>query len=143
MLARGTDYVHTLLPNHPIHASVEQVCEKIDEVWESWGGFDYIYLATEDEEYCHYFKKRYGDRIYFTDQKRYVTKENELLAVHHRNEVDKLRGFQLGVEYLLSICLLARCKALIASGGCAGVEEAVRQNNGKYEQVFVFDLGVN
>ena len=142
VLARGTDYVHTHLPNHAIHASLEQICEKIDEVWESWG-VEYIYLATEDEEYCRYFKGRYSDRIFFTDQRRYVTKENEFLAVHHKEDARKTRGFQLGVEYLLSIYLLARCRMLIASGGCAGVEEAIKQNGGKYEQVFVFDLGVN
>lgn len=143
VLARGTDYVHTHLSNHAIHASIELICEKIDEVWETWGGYDHIYLATEDEEYCRYFKERYSDRIYFTDQQRYVTKENELLAEHHKKDANKIDGFHLGVEYLLSIHLLAQCRSLIASGGCAGVREAIKQNGGKYEQVFVFDLGVN
>lgn len=49
----------------------------------------------------------------------------------------------MGMDYILSIDLLSKCNSLIASGGCGGLSEAIRQNEGKYKNVYVFDLGVN
>jgi hypothetical protein len=143
VLARGTDYVNTHLPNHTIHASKEMICEKIDEILAEREELEYIYLATEDASYCEYFKKRYGEKIYFTDQKRFVTKPGEMLSEHHRADENRSDGFTMGVEYILSIDLLSRCNSLLASGGCAGVGEAIKENGNKYKSIFVFDLGKN
>ena len=87
-------------------------------------------------------KNIYGDRLLHTDQERFVIGEGQLLVDLH-GEKNAGKGFQLGVEYLCSIKLLSMCKSLIASGHCAGVSEAIRQNEGKYENVFVFELGTN
>jgi hypothetical protein len=143
VLARGTDYVNTHLHNHTIHASKEMICEKIDEVLAERDDLSYIYLATEDAGYCAYFKERYGEKIYFTDQKRFTTKPGEMLAEHHRADAKKRDGFTMGVEYILSIYLLAKCNSLVASGGCAGVGVARKENGGRYRSVFIFDLGTN
>lgn len=142
VLARGTDYVNTHLHNHPIHASIELLCEKIDCAMQEWK-LDYIYVATEDEKYCSYLKERYKDKITFTDQKRYSVKEGEKLADMHARNEEKRDGYILGVEYILSIYLLAKCNSLIASGKCGGVNEALKENAGAYNHVFVFDLGIN
>lgn len=56
---------------------------------------------------------------------------------------EKRDGFLPGVEYILSIHLLSQCNSLLASGHCGGVDEALQENDGKYENVYVFDLGVN
>jgi hypothetical protein len=141
VLARGTDYVNTHLPNHTIHATKEMLCEKIDELLAERDDLEYIYLATEDADYCKYFKERYGEKIYFTDQKRYVTKPGELLAQHHLKDKERSDGFTMGVEYVLSINLLSKCNSLLASGGCAGVGEALKENGNKYKSTFVFELG--
>lgn len=142
VLARGTDYVNTHLSNHSIHASKEMICEKIDELLEEWG-LEYIYLATEDLKYCEYFKERYKDRIFFTDQERFVVPDGQLIADMHRNNAHKREGFLLGAEYILSIHLLSKCNSLLASGGCAGLGEAKRMNGGNYKNIYVFDLGKN
>ncbi len=143
VLARGTDYVNTHLHNHPIHASKEMLCEKINEMFNNDKTLEYIYIATEDAGYCEYFKGIYKDKVSFTDQERFQTKENELLADYHRNEKIKRDGFFLGAEYIASIYLLAHCKSLLASGGCGGLDEARKENGGKYKDVYVFNLGVN
>jgi hypothetical protein len=52
-------------------------------------------------------------------------------------------GFTMGVEYVLSIYLLVRCNSLVASGRCAGVGEAIKENGNKYKSTFVIDLGKN
>ncbi len=49
----------------------------------------------------------------------------------------------MGMDYILSIDLLSKCNSLIASGGCGGLSEAFRQNEGRYNNVYVFELGVN
>ncbi len=144
VLARGTDYVNTHLPNHPVHAGKEMLCEKIDEMMaSSEGKLKYIYLATEDASYCEYFKERYKDKIYFTDQERYTTKEGETLSDMHKKKKEKREGFLPGAEYITSITLLSQCRSLLASGGCGGYDEAVKQNIGKYEDIYLFNLGVN
>lgn len=139
VLIRGTDYIHNPLPNHPRHAAVEQVMEKISELQPLWD-FDRIYLATEDEEICEKMKARYGRQLLFTDQGRYTVKPGQLLADLHRAK-EEGKGFRLGAEYLCSIHLLSQCRSLIASGECGALTEALRENEGKYEHVFVFHGG--
>lgn len=143
VLIRGTDYIKGNMPGHAIHANVEQVMEKIEEARRQWGvDYTYIYLATEDARICEKMKEQYGNMLVCTDQERFTTKENELLAQLH-TEKKQGEGFRLGAEYLATLHLLSLCESLIASGGCNGVTEAIRENAGKYQHVFVFELGTN
>lgn len=136
VLIRGTDYIHNPLPNHPRQAAVEQIMAKIAEIQTSWN-FDWIYLSTEDEEICEKMKALYGKQLLFTDQSRYTVKPGQLLADLHRTK-EEGKGFRLGAEYLCSIHLLSQCRSLIASGECGALSEALRENEGRYEHVFVF-----
>lgn len=138
VLVRGTDYIHNPLPNHPRQAPVEMVMEKISEAEASWG-FDWIYLATEDQEICQKMEKHYGSHLSFTDQERYTVKPGQLLSQIPR-EKSEGNGFRLGAEYLCSVHLLSQCRCLIASGECGALTEALRENGGKYQHVFVFHL---
>lgn len=89
------------MSNHPIHASIDILCHKIDELLEAWK-LDYIYVATEDESYCKYLKERYGDRVTFTDQERYSIEPGGMLSHMHARQGKKRDGFLPGVEYILS-----------------------------------------
>ncbi len=121
---------------------IEELCEKIDELLIKWD-LDYIYVATEDASYCDYFKERYKDKVTFTDQERFSVNQGQMLSQMHASKKEKRDGFLLGVEYILSIRLLSMCNSLLASGNCGGVSEAVKENDGRYRNKFVFDLGVN
>lgn len=132
ILARGTDYVKTRYANHAVHATPEQLCAKIDETLEQHPEYKYLYLSTEDKDYCQFFSERYKGKITFTDQRRYSVHEGESLMQMHEREQEKRDAFDLGMEYILSIECLGRCKGLIASGGCSGVTEALRISNGNY-----------
>ena len=127
------------LINNPEH--LDMLCDKIDWALKEWK-LDYIYVATEDESYCDALMRRYGDQVTFTDQKRYTVREGEMLTQMHSRE-EKRDGYLLGIEYILSINLLSKCHSLIASGYCGGVDEALKENQGRYKNVFIFDLGVN
>lgn len=39
--------------------------------------------------------------------------------------------------------VISKCHSLIASGYCGGEDEALKENQGQYKNVFIFDLGVN
>ena len=143
VLARGTDFVNTHLKNHPVHATKEMMADKIDELMSTWDGLEYIYIATEDLSYVEYFRNRFGDKVYFTDQQRYSTRPGQLLYDYHRSEPDRQTGFNLGAEYAASIALLAQCNSFLASGWCTGVSEAIRENQGNYRNKYIFDLGFN
>lgn len=142
VLARGTDYVNTHLSNHPIHATISMLCEKIDRALKEWN-LEYIYVATEDESYCRYLKERYGKRVSFTNQKRYSVRDGEMLSQMHARQKEKRNGYLLGAEYILAIKLLSQCNSLLASGYCGGVYEAIKENMGTYQNIYVFELGVN
>ena len=136
VLARGTDFVNAHLDNHPTHVSKEVLRDKIEQALKKWN-LKYIYLATEDESYLKYFKKEFGDIVYSTDQQRFTTKENEMLAEMHRKRKIKGKGFTLGAEYILSILLLSECNSLLASGSCSGVSAAINMNTGIYKNIYV------
>ena len=63
--------------------------------------------------------------------------------MHHKKEGKNRDGFLMGMDYILSIELLAKCRGMIASGSCAGVWEARKRNQGEYKDFLVFDLGTN
>lgn len=138
VLVRGTDYTKTRLTGHARHATFEMVAEKIAEIEGEWD-FDWIYLATEDEEICARMKERYGERLTFTDQERYVIEPGQLLKDLHTVKKEG-EGFRLGAEYICSVSLLSQCGSLIASGGCGAYSEAMRENNGRYNHVYLFEL---
>ena len=119
------------------------MADKIDELMSTWDGLEYIYIATEDLSYVEYFRNRFGDKVYFTDQQRYSTRPGQLLYDYHRSEPDRQTGFNLGAEYAASIALLAQCNSFLASGWCTGVSEAIRENQGNYRNKYIFDLGFN
>lgn len=143
VLARGTDFAGAKPKNHPVHATPEMICGKIDATLAERTDLKYIYVSTEDAGYLEYFKARYPDNLCCTDQKRYTTKPGEYLYEMHRDAKEKRNGFLLGAEYILTIHLLSECNSLIASGGCSGLEEALKENERRYRSVYVFELGTN
>ena len=142
VLARGTDIAVSKPVNHAVHASKEMIADKIDALLSEWG-LKYVFIATEDADYYEYFRERFGDKAYFTDQKRYRITPGEWLAEMHRNDSNKIEGWKLGADYILALYLLSIADSFMASGACSGVGEAKKMNNGKWRNEFVFDLGIN
>lgn len=138
VLLRGTDYVKTRLTGHAKHATFDLIVEKVAEVESTWD-FDWIYLATEDEEICTKMKEHYGERLTFTDQERYIIEPGQILQDLHTVKMEG-EGFRLGAEYICAVSLLAQCSSLIASGDCGAYREAVRENGGRYKYVYKFEL---
>ena len=140
ILARGTDYAGKDFKNHNIHASKEQIAEKAKELLDKLN-LEYLFVATEDENYCKYFKDLFGDKVFFTDQERYTTNPGEMLAGVYRRQGSKVNAFQRGADYILAIYLLSKCDSLLASGKCGGTTEAIKMNKGSFKETYIFELG--
>ncbi len=134
---RGTDYTHLKPAGHAVQPSKEMAAEKVDEFLKKYPASK-IFLATEDEGILNFFKARYKDLIYTTD-------ENVIKNYSGQNYLtDEIKGvnkYKFGLDYLVKMICLANCKYLIASLA-AGSFFAELFNGGKYHDKFIFNLGV-
>lgn len=129
LVYRGTDYYSAY--NHPIPMEINAYISKIKMVMEKIG-YNYIFMATEVQEVIEAFDKEFGERVLYTDQKRYSINERRLLyKVHFNRDND---AYLKGLEYLEVLELLARCDALLGPA-IATTKLAELINDGKYEFV--------
>lgn len=139
VLGRGTDYASLHPYKHAIVPSEQQLIDKVNELMGEWGGFDYIYLATEDSSIYQTFRKEYGKSLIFHNAVLYDhdTKGQYLASIRTNRKNDK---YLKGLEYLANIYLLTKCDSIITPivGGGLG---AIRINGNKYHHKYIFDLG--
>lgn len=138
VLIRGTDYTTNKPPGHAIQAAPEQVIDKIEKAKQEWKSFDWIFLATEDEEVLQKMRRKYGEKLRYIEQKRFCVQEGEYLY----NLREKGEGWRIGRDYLCALAFLAKCESFIASGACNGTVFVKKINKGKFNHTYIFDLGV-
>lgn len=135
---RGTDYVKLKPAGEYRQPDIRDVIKKIDEFINKYE-IDKIFLVTEDFTYYDILKKRYKEHLivvsYDTfiknyDGKDYLSKSNVL-------SVDKK---ERGIDYLVKIILLSKCKYLISSITCGSIA-AYAFNGDRYTDKYIFSLG--
>lgn len=105
---RGTDYALQWL-NHPNMVTADEFVEAIDEALVKYD-YEYIFLATDDENRLAVLKGRYGKKlIYYQDVAR---GERVLNAAVEKNNRSK-HHFLSGYEVLRDMYTLADCDSLI------------------------------
>ena len=139
---RGTDYTQLKPKGHPVQPKVEDVIAKAKDMMDAYG-YEYIYLATEDGKIDRMFREHFPGKILINRRMYYdeIFEDHDLTwikDVHFDRDND---DYWKGAEYLSSLMILSKCDALLA-GNCGGSQMAVFQNHGKYEQVFIYDLGL-
>ncbi len=134
ILARGTDYVSSEPPGHPVQPTASQIIEKAREVMKKYS-CGKIYLATEDADIYSELKNAFGDQLVAPATERYTTKEGQNINDFRKDHDKRLKG----KEYLLSILLLSACDCLIA-GNVGGTHGAMLMSKG-YEYQHIFRLG--
>ena len=144
VIGRGTDYRHSTVKNflnQPAtpDALLEHVRNRFKE-----GGFDYIFLATEDEAvYRTFMESDIASKVLSVDQPRidYNPDENNglLIDIYQKEERD---GYKDNLRYLGIINILSKCTSLIASTDCGAYFIATGLNDHKYEFVeLLYDKG--
>lgn len=134
VLCRGTDYNNK--PHlHPIQPEPQRV---IEDAWEQLtrGGYNKVFLATEDTEIYELFRKSFGEKMVAVDCIRYVGKE-EITTRENTRKNDK---YIQGLDYITTIYLLAKCTGILA-GYTNGALAAVLINADKYEYMHIYSLG--
>lgn len=136
---RGTDFSQTRPSKHQIVPDARQTISVIEEKELEWGGFDKIFVATEDQQIYAELKEKYGERMISNDEKLIGNVNGKWLNEMFRGDSLKGSKRERMTEYLVSILLLSRCDALIGPviGGVLG---AMRLK-GHYEYVYLFHLG--
>ncbi len=146
ILVRGTDLGRDHPAGHPVQPEPERVLEDV-AVEFSAGGYDAIYLATEEESLEKLFVDRFGREHILANARHYMTKLYDEARKTH--DVIGLRDvmvdngvdlYTYGMEYLSSIYLLSRCRSLIA-GNTLGSSAALFLNDRKYAKYTLYDLG--
>ncbi len=142
VLCRGTDYTGLKPKGHPVQPDVSEILDKAEEKMQELN-CSHIYLATEDGKIDKMFRERFQDKILINHREYYdeIFEKNQLTwikDVHFEREND---DYLKGVEYLSSLVILSKCNAIVA-GNCGGSQAAVFMNAGKYEDCYIYNLGL-
>jgi hypothetical protein len=134
---RGSDYINT--KGHAIQPTVGDLIIKIKELLLMWG-CEYIFLATEEEYVLELFKNSFNDKLLVNKCCRINSFDKYIFYTDVRfNRENDL--YYKGLEYLTSVVILSRCNCLVGSMIVA-VSGALVMNQGKYENKYIYDLGV-
>jgi len=141
VIGRGTDFISKKPKNHRVIPEPSVLLNKVIEIYKQ-EKFDYIYLATEDNDIFKLFKDEFSDKMLDNEQKRISQSdiENHYRLSDAEFDYGERQKYKLGIDYLSSINLLSKC-----SGICGGVTSATAiayiMSNG-YEFEYFFDLGI-
>lgn len=137
ILCRGTDYTQVKPSKHPVQPSPEEMFVKVREVLDKYKCTK-IFLGTEDADIYSRFKEKYGD-IVITNRKYFIKYNGEQsIGKVIKSSTDNLK--EEGMEYLVTIALLARCDCFV--GGHTSGTVGVMLMNDRFEYKYIFDLGV-
>lgn len=135
LIVRGTDYkaenVRKLGRRH-IKPDLDIIVAKAKYLMEIYE-CDYIFVATEDEEYFKVLKNSFEDKVLYVNQKRFNIDGSEKYK-YLAEEVEKLSNpKEFGYDYLTSVYGLSKCDVLLSSTLCGAYFMAKYFNEGNYE----------
>jgi len=132
---RGTDYTIQKPKDHRILPTPNELATKVREVMQNFN-FDFIFLATEEQDALELFKTQFGEKLLYLDEQRVSLKEVELNGGWLRNV-----EFSNNLEYLTSVYLLSKCNGFIG-GVVGGTFGAYLLRDKPYEYEYLYDLGL-
>ena len=147
VLARGSDYnlLKGAYAQRVRQAPIEVMIPTIKEWFES-GGYDGIFLATEDKDILEKMRLEFGNKVTALAQNRYRTDEfgdariiSKLDAKKYSQEEFEANREDTTATYFLALYLLSKCEALISSGECSGYPIVMSLNDGKFKDTLLFD----
>lgn len=137
---RGTDFKRNY-KGHPVSIPVEDYVSATKDLMKE-GAYDFVFLATDDENALDTFKKTFGDRLCFN---RDITRSAEDETVMRSQSDRENHHYKLGLEVLSDAYTLGRCDGLVA--GVSQVSTAARfwkaADKEKYEDLRILFEGIN
>jgi hypothetical protein len=130
---RGQEY--RTAPIHPFPATPRQMITRARELL-SQGGYEKIFVVTEEQAYLDLFKRVFGSRVIHTNAFR--TTEVNAYGMYARPN----HKYLLGLEVLRDTLLLGRCNALLCASSNV-TEFAQLYSAGRYDTVSKIENGLN
>lgn len=138
---RGTDF-NQQFSRHPIMVTVDEYIDAASKLFKE-GKYDYIFLATDEENSLIAFKNYFGNKlIYYSDTLR--SDNGEPLHYGHVQNREH-NNFCLGLEILKDVYTLGNCHGLLA--GLSNVSTMARAfkmaTDIYYQDQVILDKGLN
>lgn len=135
---RGTDYIKLRPSGEYVQPDVKQVANEIAKFIEKYQTS--VFLVTEDGDIYDKLMSLFAKHIIVVSFDSFIRNYDgkDVLSKSNMLGDDKKKR---GQEYLIKMILLSRCKYLISSI-TQGSKFSYSLNGGKYEDKFIFDLGL-
>ena len=137
VLCRGTDYTENKPTGHPIQPNKEQAINHVEKVMAE-RGYDFVFLATEDQAIYSTFSNHFGNRLLFSGQKLY----SGMMGKKYLSEIpvaDHSEKWQNIVDYYATIYILSKCDGIVAGLTCGSICAYLMSE--RYEYVYFWNLG--
>ena len=137
---RGTDFKNHY-NGHPVQVTIDEYLQETIRVFQE-GGYERVFLATDDADAIKAFQKEFGDKVVFYQD---VVRSDGNDTVMHSSLPRENHHYLLGLEVLRDMHTLASCGGLIA--GLSQVSYAARiqkKSVGKeYADLVILNKGIN
>ena len=139
VLIRGTDYINLKIDGVRRQATADEMIPVIDE-WMEEGGYEKIFLATEDADILHRMREYYGNKLLAVSQRRYrVSDFSEGQFLSDLEKQEHKENYEAEVEdttvnYYYALVILSKCSAFMVSGQCNGWDVVNALNGGRFER---------
>lgn len=137
---RGTDFKKNY-NGHPVQVAAMEYLKEAARVFQT-GGYEQVFLATDDADAVQLFQKQFGNRLFYYED---VTRSSGDDTVMHSQSERENHHYLLGAEVLRDMHALAACEGLIA--GLSQVSYAAqiqKKSTGReYQDLFIINKGIN
>ena len=151
VLARGTDYITTHLGDDRVHARPVHMIPVIKE-WLVEGGYEKIFLATEDKDIYETMLKEFPGKVIVIAQERHSVSEmkdkDSTLIYEFEKKLNSGKAYDDALEdttvnYFYALYILSKCDAFMCSGQCNGWDVVRSFNKGRFEKEYKFTVGID
>lgn len=147
VIYRGTTYTKGQATGHPIQPTMKMLADRVEQTMLEQD-CDWIYLASDEKSIVNYFNQRFPGKVLINKRVYYDEVDGIDYANYNKDGTD-ITGhmfkrpnnhYLIGIEYISSINLVARC-ACLAAGACGGSTAVLYMNGMRYRSRYIFNLG--
>jgi hypothetical protein len=138
--SRGSDYRTYWAKKHNKVAELDDLIDKTLYLFNEWR-MEWVYLSSEETIAIDKFYEIFKEKLLVTDSKRINDYTSEMGSISEINLEREYDNYLKGLECLIDIYLLSKCDAIICSK-VNGAQAAFEFNGNKYQNKYIFELGI-